>query len=102
MQGILCTPAVKGGNLIDILLQTLNLSGIPHLRSSDLEGFASNGVEQPCSIRTLYLNKTGVDDYAVPWISACESLEILEVAETKLSCKSAHCLVLLAFSAKLL
>ena len=65
----------------------LNLSGITYLRSSDLVGFIADGMDTPpCRIQALYLNQTGVDDDAAPWISACSSLEVLEVVETKLSC----------------
>ena len=64
----------------------LNLAGIPGLRSSDLNGLVpENDVEPVSPLRTLILNKTNIDDNASPWISACLSLETLEVAETKIS-----------------
>ncbi|KLO20640.1 RNI-like protein [Schizopora paradoxa] len=66
--------------------KSLNLAGIPGLRSSDLNGLVPENDMEPVSpLRTLILNKTNIDDNASPWICACLNLETLEVAETKIS-----------------
>jgi hypothetical protein len=41
-----------------------------------------------CSLRELSLNSTDIDDDVAVYISCCHSLEILEVAGTKLSSES--------------
>ena len=41
-----------------------------------------------CSLQELSLNSTDIDDDAAAYISCCRSLEILEVAGTKLSSES--------------
>ncbi|KAI9455849.1 hypothetical protein F5148DRAFT_1324597 [Russula earlei] len=67
-------------------LKKLNLSGLSYLRSSDLQHLAPvDPTDAACSLRELSLNSTGIDDDASPYISCCPSLEILEVAGTKLS-----------------
>jgi hypothetical protein len=74
------------------LLQHLNLSGIPHLRSRDLSGLMSETVDEgPPSLEELVLNHTGLDDEAAPFLSCCSSLVALEVAGTKLT--SSSCMV---------
>jgi len=66
--------------------KSLNLSGIPGLRSSDLVGLvAENEGEAMSPLKNLVLNKTNIDDDVTPWICACADIEILEVAETKVS-----------------
>ncbi len=68
------------------LLQSLNLSGIPGLRSSDLNGLVTeNNAETMSPLKNLVLNKTNIDDDIAPWICSCRDLETLEVAETKIS-----------------
>ncbi|KAI5121816.1 hypothetical protein M0805_003252 [Coniferiporia weirii] len=79
--------------------QHLNLSGIS-LRSGDLVGLVAESEEVRASpLKTLILNKTLIDDDVAPWISSCGDLEVLEVAETRISAEglfpiidSCHCL----------
>lgn len=72
------------------ILQKLNLSGLSFLRSSDLQHLApADMADAECSLRELLLNRTSIDDDAALYISCCSSLEILEVAGTRLS--SASC-----------
>nr|VWO96676.1 DNA repair protein Rad7 [Ganoderma boninense] len=69
------------------LQQRLNLSGLLHLRSSNLEGLANpDGPEEgPSQLVYLNLNNTPVDDIAVPYISSCVNLKVLELAGTKIT-----------------
>ncbi|KZT35383.1 RNI-like protein [Sistotremastrum suecicum HHB10207 ss-3] len=72
---------------------SLNLSNITALRSSVLCGLVPGELEEIGSeidppftqspLKTLLLNNTGVDDDAWRYISACQSLETLELAGTK-------------------
>ena len=41
--------------------------------------------EEINSLRTLVLNKTLIDHNCVAWISSCKNLEILEMADTRIS-----------------
>jgi hypothetical protein len=71
--------------------QKLNLSGLSFLRSSDLQYLApTRPTDAPCSLQELSLNSTHIDDDASPYISCCPSLEILEVAGTRLSSASSY------------
>ena len=79
---------VVGELLITIRHQLLNLSGIPLIRSSDLEGLLQETAEDgPPRIQVLLLNNTSVDDNAAPYISACNDLENLAVGGTKFTSK---------------
>jgi len=72
--------------LVGRRLKKLNLSGLSFLRSSDLQHLApADPTDAACSLRELSLNSTGIDDDASPYISCCPSLEMLEVAGTRLS-----------------
>jgi len=80
--------------LVGRRLKKLNLSGLSYLRSSDLQHLApANPADAACSLRELSLNSTGIDDDASPYISCCPSLEILEVAGTKLSSEGLFAIV---------
>ena len=69
----------------------LNLSGMPLIRSSDLEGLLQeNADEGPPKIQVLLLNNTSVDDDAAPFISACNDLDNLAVGGTKFTSRSLH------------
>ena len=72
--------------LIDSAVQTLNLSGLPYLGSSDLEGLLSDDKECP-PLEVLILNNTAVGDDAAPFISCCTSLRVLELGSTKFTSK---------------
>ncbi|KAI1797818.1 RNI-like protein [Ganoderma leucocontextum] len=65
----------------------LNLSGLLHLRPSNLEGLArpDGPDEGPPQLEYLNLNNTPVDDMAVPYISSCVNLRVLEAAGTKIT-----------------
>jgi len=79
--------------LVGRRLKKLNLSGLTFLRSSDLQHLAPvDPTDAACSLQELSLNSTSIDDDASPYISCCPSLEILEVAGTRLS--SASCYVM--------
>lgn len=66
----------------------LNLSGMPLIRSSDLEGLLQESAEDgPPKIQVFLLNNTSVDDDAAPYISACNDLENLAVSGTKFTSK---------------
>ena len=66
----------------------LNLSGIPLIRSSDLEGLLQDSAEDGSpKVQVLLLNNTSVDDDAAPYISACNDLENLAVSGTKFTSK---------------
>ncbi|KAI0257514.1 hypothetical protein BJV78DRAFT_1116630 [Lactifluus subvellereus] len=72
--------------LVGRRLKKLNLSGLPFLRSSDLQHLApGDPADSACSLRELSLNSTNIDDNAVAYISSCPSLEILEAAGSKFS-----------------
>ncbi|KAF8507065.1 hypothetical protein F5888DRAFT_1647422 [Russula emetica] len=72
--------------LVGRRLKKLNLSGLTFLRSSDLQHLAPvDPTDAACSLQELSLNSTSIDDDASPYISCCPSLEILEVAGTRLS-----------------
>ncbi|KAI0732332.1 RNI-like protein [Fomitopsis betulina] len=63
----------------------LNLSGMPLIRSSDLEGLPQESAgDGHARVEILLLNNTSVDDDAAPYISACD-LENLAVSGTKLT-----------------
>lgn len=69
-----------------ICTQTLNMSGIPYLHSEDLTGICpQDGTNFVSPLKALLLNKTGIDDSVAPWLASCTALEVLEVAETKMS-----------------
>jgi hypothetical protein len=77
---------------MDVICQKLNLSGLSFLRSSDLRHLApADPTHAACSLQELSLNSTSIDDDASAYLSCCPSLEILEVAGTRLS--SACCYV---------
>ena len=67
-------------------MKILNFTGLQGLRSLDLAALVPGNDCQPNSpLRTLLLNKTGIDDDAAPFISSCTNLESLELAETKVT-----------------
>ncbi|KAL5494902.1 hypothetical protein ACEPAI_364 [Sanghuangporus weigelae] len=66
-------------------LSYLNLSGVS-VRSEDLLGLVpENQGEEISPLETLILNKSLIDDECAHWISSCKLLEVLEVAETRIS-----------------
>jgi len=72
--------------LVGRRLKKLNLSGLTFLRSSDLQYLSpADPTDADCSLQELSLKSTGIDDDASLYISSCPSLEILEVAGTRLS-----------------
>ncbi|KAH9968925.1 hypothetical protein BC827DRAFT_1121860 [Russula dissimulans] len=80
--------------IAEFILLKLNLTGLSYLRSSDLQHLApADPADAACSLRELSLNSTGIDDDASPYISCCPSLEILEVAGTKLSSEGLFAIV---------
>ncbi|QRV83152.1 EIN3-binding F-box protein 1 [Ceratobasidium sp. AG-Ba] len=63
----------------------LNLENVPNLRSDDLEGLLPNSSNDlPSPIRSLNLARTGVDDDAAIFISACHELRMLNLSGTKI------------------
>ncbi|KAI5835910.1 RNI-like protein [Schizophyllum commune Tattone D] len=71
-------------NLVGRRCKTINLSGIPRLRSDGLAGLvAEDGTE--CSIEVLTLNNTAIDDDAAPYIACCKQLSRLGLASTRIT-----------------
>ncbi|KAG8805612.1 hypothetical protein FRC17_005412 [Serendipita sp. 399] len=69
-------------------LKVLNLSGIPHLRSEDLEGLRPDDDDDSsasCTLERLLLMGTSIDDGAAAYISACSNLQFLDLEATKVS-----------------
>jgi len=62
----------------------LDLSELPSLRSSDLEGLMAPPGDSP-GLTTLILNNTAVDDDAAPFLASCVSLVTLQLAGTKVT-----------------
>ncbi|KII93332.1 hypothetical protein PLICRDRAFT_171104 [Plicaturopsis crispa FD-325 SS-3] len=61
----------------------LNLASLPGLRSSYLDGLAPMGPDDtPSPLEILDLSNSAVDDDAVPYISSCPSLRILNIGST--------------------
>ncbi|KIL70648.1 hypothetical protein M378DRAFT_476159 [Amanita muscaria Koide BX008] len=64
----------------------LNMAGIPNLRSTDLAGLLPESVRDDSpAIETFILNNTGIDDEAGVYISACDHLQTLAVAGTRIT-----------------
>jgi Leucine-rich repeat (LRR) protein len=66
--------------------QNLNLTGLTALRSSDLSPLLSEDTSAgPPLLEVLSLNRTALGDDSAPYIAACKSLQVLEVAATRFS-----------------
>ncbi|KAL1748918.1 hypothetical protein HDZ31DRAFT_79281 [Schizophyllum fasciatum] len=65
-------------------ITTVNLSGIPRLRSDGLTGLLGDDGPE-CAVEVLTLNNTAVDDDAAPYIASCKSLSRLGLASTRIT-----------------
>lgn len=65
-------------------LKYLNLAGIPHMKSQDLEGLLPEDVNDECTLERLILRGCNVGDPAVPFM-ACPHLTFLDLQNTKFS-----------------
>jgi len=65
-------------------LKSLNLAGIPRLRSEDLEGLLADDATDECTLERLILKGCDVGDQAAPFI-ACPYLNFLDLQTTKFS-----------------
>ena len=66
----------------------MNLSGIPNLLLGDLAGLVPAPGMDVSPLKTLLLNRTGIGDEsgdASEYLASCTNLEVLEVAETKMT-----------------
>jgi hypothetical protein len=67
-------------------LKSLNLGGLSHLRSQDLESLLPiEGTDGTPCLERLVLMGCNIDDTAAVYISACSFLTLLDVENTKLS-----------------
>ena len=67
--------------------KTINLSGIPRLRSDGLAGLVAEDRTE-CAIEVLTLNNTAIDDDAAPYIACCKPLSRLGLASTRITSAS--------------
>lgn len=64
-------------------MQVLNLTGLTSLRSSDLAALEEE--DGAPALEILSLGRTSIDDTAAPYIAACPSLRVLDVAATRIT-----------------
>ncbi|KZV75594.1 RNI-like protein [Peniophora sp. CONT] len=64
-------------------VKVLNLTGLTALRSSDLAALEEEGGAP--ALEVLSLSRTNIDDIAAPYIAACPSLRVLDVAATRMT-----------------
>ncbi|KAL1669087.1 hypothetical protein GGF50DRAFT_123436 [Schizophyllum commune] len=75
---------LTSNSISEFMNLTINLSGIPRLRSDGLAGLvAEDGTE--CAIEVLTLNNTAIDDDAAPYIACCKQLSRLGLASTRIT-----------------
>ncbi|VDB99839.1 unnamed protein product [Peniophora sp. CBMAI 1063] len=70
-------------------IKILNLTGLTSLRSDDLAAFE----EGAPALEILSLGRTNVDDEAVPYIAACRSLRVLDVAATRMTSEGLYAVI---------